>query len=88
MRRREFIAMLGTGAAAWPLAARAQQSAKLHRIGYLHGGTEAANRGFVDEFRAGMHDLGHIEGHDFCSMRGLRRDILNVSHRSPRNWLR
>ena len=65
MRRREFIGLLGGAAALWPLAARAQQSAKPHRIGYLHGGTEAGDRGFLDEFKAGMRDLGHIEGHDF-----------------------
>ncbi len=68
MKRREFIALV-SGAAAWPLAlpltARAQQSRKLRRIGYLYGGTEAANQDHIDAFKAGMRDLGHIEGRDF-----------------------
>jgi putative tryptophan/tyrosine transport system substrate-binding protein len=65
MRRREFIGLLGGGAALWPLAAHAQQLAKPHRIGYLHGGTEAGDRGLLDEFKAGMRDLGDVEGQDF-----------------------
>ena len=57
MKRREFITLLGS-AAAWPLAARAQQVAKPWRIGYL-----AESRRQVDEiFRQSMRKLGYIEG--------------------------
>src|SRR5262249_19195581 len=65
MRRRELIALAGCIAAAWPLAARAQQSAKPHRIGYLWGGIEATEKDHIAEFNAGMRDLGHVEGQDF-----------------------
>jgi len=55
MRRREFITLLG-GAAAWPLAARAQQPTKIPRIGIIDDGP------IWDHFRKGLHDLGYIEG--------------------------
>jgi ABC-type uncharacterized transport system substrate-binding protein len=61
MKRREFITLLG-GAAAWPLAARAQQPAKLVRIGYLGFGTASAWSTRVEAMRAGLRDLGHVEG--------------------------
>jgi putative tryptophan/tyrosine transport system substrate-binding protein len=59
MRRRELITLLG-GAAAWPLAARAQQSAKIHRI--FWASTESQPDPFVDGFRDGLKQRGYIEG--------------------------
>ena len=61
MRRREFIASLG-GAAAWPLVARAQQPAKVPRIGFLRFGSASANVGRVEALRAGLRELGYVEG--------------------------
>jgi ABC-type uncharacterized transport system substrate-binding protein len=62
MRRREFITMLGGSAVAWSLAARAQQSAKLWRIGYLGFGPASSWTSQVDALRSGLRDLGYIEG--------------------------
>jgi putative ABC transport system substrate-binding protein len=62
MRRREFITLLGS-AAAWPLAASAQQRERLPRIGYL-GLTSAAQGAYggIDAFLAGLSQLGYVEG--------------------------
>src|SRR3979411_1004287 len=63
MRRREFITLLGGAAAAWPLAAHAQQPAKVPRIGYLSPGSASAGLLSRDEaFRQGLRDLGYVEG--------------------------
>jgi ABC-type uncharacterized transport system substrate-binding protein len=59
--RREFITVLG-GAAAWPLAARAQQSGKMPRIGFLGNSTAALESNLVGPFREGLRDLGYEEG--------------------------
>ena len=63
MRRREFITLLG-GAAAWPLAARAQQPSKLPVIGFLGPNTASAQRQWTDAFVQRLRELGWIEGRD------------------------
>jgi putative tryptophan/tyrosine transport system substrate-binding protein len=61
MNRREFITLLG-GAVSWPFSARAQQPAKVARIGYLALGSTAALASWVEALRAGLRDLGYVEG--------------------------
>ena len=62
MRRREFIAGLGS-AAAWPLAAGAQQGTRVRRIGVLNGSDEndPASKSAVPAFTQALADLGHPE---------------------------
>jgi putative ABC transport system substrate-binding protein len=62
MRRRELIVFAGTALFAWPLVARAQQQAKIARLGFLGFGTPAAYADRVEALRAGLRDLGYVEG--------------------------
>src|SRR5947208_832668 len=64
LKRREFITLLGGAAAAWPLAARGQQS-KLARIGALYIGTADAES-FKKELREGLRGLGYVEGQNIA----------------------
>ena len=61
-RRRAFITLIGGAAAAWPLAARAQQPAKLPTIGFLGAGTLSAWSLWVGAFVQRLRELGWIEG--------------------------
>jgi putative tryptophan/tyrosine transport system substrate-binding protein len=62
--RRQFIALLGAATAAWPRAARAQQGAKVARIGYLVAFSLESPEGrpMVDAFWQGLRERGYVEG--------------------------
>src|SRR5215470_12859477 len=70
MKRREFITLLGGAAAAWPLAARAQQgigrTGKMPRVGILMPGLAAYSAGTLEPFYRGLHELGYIVGQNLA----------------------
>jgi putative ABC transport system substrate-binding protein len=71
MKRRDFITLLGGAAAAWPLAARAQERERVRRIGVLmgYGETDPEAKVLLSEFNQGLAELGWRSG------RNLRMDI-------------
>jgi putative ABC transport system substrate-binding protein len=64
VKRREFIALLGGAAVAWPLPTRAQQPQRMPRVGVLMGVAEADPEGQarIAAFRLGLTDLGWVDG--------------------------
>jgi putative ABC transport system substrate-binding protein len=65
MRRREFIAVVGGAAVAWPFVARAQQAERSitrPRVAFLGAESRSTNQHFFDAFRQGMTEHGYING--------------------------
>jgi putative ABC transport system substrate-binding protein len=66
VRRREFIALVGVTAVAWPLAAHAQTPRKIARIGWLSAGSRTASPHLVEAFLQGLRELDYVEGRTFA----------------------
>src|SRR5215472_12299615 len=63
-KRREFITLIGGGAVAWPLEARAQQPAKLPFIGFMGQTTRSVAGEWTAAFVQRLRELGWIDGHN------------------------
>ena len=76
MKRREFIALIGGAAAAWPLTAGAQQAAKVHRIGILR--VDPPPPSFIEPFLKGLRELGYVEGRNLIIEYGLAKSAAQL----------
>src|SRR5215510_5544458 len=79
MRRRSFITLLGSAAAGWPLAARAQQAARLPTVGFLGAGSPATADVWLSVFTSRLRELGWIEG------RNIKIDVRWAEGRNDRS---
>ena len=76
MRRREFLGVVGGVAAAWPLAARAQQLGRTYRIGYLRVGPPPP--AWITALRQGLREHGLIEGQNIEIEFGLAQSVAEL----------
>src|SRR5438093_13019410 len=82
MKRREFITLLGS-AAAWPLAARAQQRERVRRIAWLGAGRADEPSPYLESLRAGLGELGWSEGRNLTIGRFWASGLDNVEAVGP-----
>ena len=83
MRRRKFIALLGGAAVTWPLAAHAQQTGKVWRIGLFHIGLDHEPPS-LPTLKQELTRLGYIEGKNLVST-GATRRVRRQLARSPKS---
>ena len=86
MKRREFITLLGGAAAAWPLAARAQQPGRLPTIGYLGAGASTAESPWTAAFMQRLRELGWIEGRTIAVELAGQRAVATAMPKSRPTW--
>ena len=79
LKRRQFITLLGGAVAAWPLAARAQQSASLPTVGFLGAGSPTTADVWLSAFMSRLRELGWIEG------RNIKIDVRWAEGRNDRS---
>src|SRR6476661_10736854 len=88
MRRREFITLLGSTAAAWPFAARAQQPSKARRIGVLTGGFGPDSQARLEAFLKALAQLGWTDGQNVRLEIRRGGGDADAIRRTRQNWRR
>ena len=83
MKRREFITLCGGAAAAWPLAASAQQAGKLPTIGFLGSSSASGWSPWTAAFVQRLNELGWVEGRTVATSIAGRMDAASALLRLP-----
>ena len=88
MKRREFIALIGGGAAAWPLVVRAQQVEQMRHIGVIFGGpaSDSDIQARLAAFRQVLQQLGWTEGRTYGPNLAGARAMPTTLANMQRNW--